>query len=70
MMSHMEQPIAKRPMPDYPRTPDGKYKYTTVTGEPKYFPSQTLPGLGDAQILPDWMHNWARKLLKRAPKDL
>jgi hypothetical protein len=65
-MSQMEQPTTKPPMPDYPRTPDGKYKYTTVTGEPKYFPSTILPGLGDAQILPDWVHNRLRKLFKRS----
>jgi hypothetical protein len=69
-MRHMEQPTTKRSTIPYPRTPDGKYKYLSVTGEPKRFPSQTLPGLGDAQILPDWMHNWARKLFKRAPKNL
>jgi hypothetical protein len=68
-MSHMEQPTTNRPMPDYPRTPDGKYKYTTWDGRPKYYPSTTVPGLGDAQILPDRVHNWVRKLLKRAPKE-
>ncbi len=65
-MSHMEQPTTKPPLTDYPRTPDGKYKYTTWDGEPKYYPSTKLPGLGSAQILPDWVHNWARKLFKRA----
>jgi len=67
-MSHMEQPTTNQPMPDYPRTPDGKYKYTTWDGEPKYLPSQELPGLGDAQILPDWAHNlWYRLLKSSAP---
>jgi hypothetical protein len=75
MMSHMEQPTTNEPpaglpdMPDYPRTPDGKYKYTGADGRPKYFPSETVPGLFDSQILPDWVHNWVRKLLTRAPKD-
>jgi hypothetical protein len=64
-MSHMEQPTTNRPMPDYPRTPDGKYKYT-LDGEPLYFPPQNLPGLGDAQILPDWIHNRVRRLFRRA----
>lgn len=68
-MSHMEQPTTKQPLPDYPRTSDGKYRYTTVTGEPKYFPSTILPGLGDAQILPDSVHNWVRRRFKRAPKE-
>jgi hypothetical protein len=44
-MSHMEQPTTKPPLPDYPRTPDGKYMYTASDGRPKYFPSTTLPGL-------------------------
>jgi len=65
-MSPMEQPPTKRPLPDYPRTPDGKYMYTTWDGRPKYFPSQKLPGIGNAQILPDWVHNQVRKLFKRA----
>jgi hypothetical protein len=69
-MSHMEQPTTNQPTPSYPTTPDGKPKYTTVTGEPKNYPSQTLPGLGDAQILPDWVHNWLRRIFKRAPKEL
>jgi hypothetical protein len=70
MMSHVEQPTTEQPMQDYPRTADGKYKYTTWDGRPKYYPSQTVPGLGDAQIFPDWVHNWVRKLFKRAPKSL
>jgi hypothetical protein len=65
MMSRMEQPAANRPMPDYPRTPDGKYKYTTWDGEPKHIPSMILPGLGNAQILPDWVHIRLRKLFRR-----
>jgi len=50
-------------------TPDGKYKYTGADGRPKVVPSTTVPGLGDAQILPDWVHNWVRRIFKRAPKD-
>ena len=69
-MSHMEQPTPPTPLPDYPRTPDGKYKYTTWDGRPKRYPSETVPGLGDAQILPDWVHSWVRRLFKRAPKEL
>jgi hypothetical protein len=66
MMSHMEQPTTNRPALDYPRTPDGKYKYTTADGQPLYYPPTILPGLGDAQILPDWVHSRLRKLFKRS----
>lgn len=69
-MSHMEQPTTNQPAIPYPRTPDGKLKYTTADGRPLHYPSTELPGLGDAQILPDWVHNWARKIFKRAPKEL
>jgi hypothetical protein len=65
-MSHMEQPTTRQPVIPYPMTPDGKYKYTGADGRPKVVPSQTLPGLGDAQILPDWVHNRLRKLFKRS----
>lgn len=68
-MSHMKQPTTKQPAIPYPTTPDGKYKYTTRDGRPKHYPSQKVPGLGDAQIFPDWVHNWVRKLFKRAPKE-
>jgi hypothetical protein len=62
-MSHMEQPTTSQPA-----TPETKPKYTTWDGRPLPYPSQTLPGLGDAQILPDWVHNWMRRLFKRTPK--
>ena len=68
-MSQMEQPATKQPTIPYPTTPDGKYKYTTAEGRPLHFPFETVPGLGDAQIFPDSVHNWVRKLLKRAPKE-
>ncbi len=65
-MSHMEQPTTKRPLPDYPRTPDGKYKYTSVTGEPKYFPSTKLPGLvGPDFPFPPSVAKLFRKLFRR-----
>jgi hypothetical protein len=70
MMSHMEQPTTKQPAIPYPRTADGKLKYTTADGRPLHYPSQTVPGLLKSQILPDRVHNWVRKLFKRAPKDL
>lgn len=69
-MSSMEQPTTRQPAIPYPTTPDGKYMYTTADGRPLHFPSTKLPGLGSSQILPDWVHNWARKLFKRPPKDL
>jgi len=66
MMSHMEQPTTSQPAIPYPTMPDGKYKYTTWDGEPLHYPSTKVPGLGNAQILPDWVHNFVRRLFKRA----
>jgi hypothetical protein len=67
MMSHMEQPTTKQPAIPYPRTPDGKYKYTTVTGEPKHYPSTTLPGLvGPDFPFPPSVVKLFRKLFKRS----
>jgi hypothetical protein len=64
----MEQPTTKQPAIPYPTTPDGKYKYTTWDGRPLHYPSTELPGLGDAQILPDWVHNlWHRLFRSSAP---
>jgi len=69
-MSPMEQPTTKQPAIPYPTTPDGKYKYTTWDGEPLNYPHDTVPGLFSAQILPDWVHNWAREIFKRTPTKL
>ena len=44
-MSHMEQPTTNRPTMDYPRTSDGKYKYTASDGSPRYHKPVTVPGL-------------------------
>ncbi|MGD0455472.1 MAG: hypothetical protein ACLPUT_07770 [Solirubrobacteraceae bacterium] len=57
----MEQPTTNQPT-----MPETKPKYTTGIGEPLNYPSQILPGLGNAQILPDWVHNRLRKLFKRS----
>ena len=72
MMSHMEQPTTSRPMPDYPRTPDGKYKYTTWDGEPKYYPSTKVRGplKGPLVPVPTWLSNRLSRLFKRSPKEL
>ncbi len=35
-MSPMEPATTNPPTPDYPRTPDGKYKYTAPNGRPMY----------------------------------
>lgn len=64
-MSHMEQPTINKPMPDYPRTPDGEYKYTTWDGRPLYFPSMTVPGLWSGPIIPLWLTSRLRRLFKR-----
>jgi hypothetical protein len=38
------------------------------TDEPRVhrFKSVKMPGVAKGPILPDWVHNWARRLFKRA----
>jgi hypothetical protein len=49
-MSAMEPPTANRPTRDYPRTPDGKYKYTTSDGSPRYFQQVKMPGVASQRL--------------------
>jgi hypothetical protein len=66
MMSHMEQPATNRPTLDYPRTPDGKYKYTAWDGSPRYHKPVTVPGLvGPDFPFPPPVAKFFRKLLRR-----
>jgi hypothetical protein len=53
-MRHMDQPTTST-LPDYPRTPDGKYKYTTWDGQPLYYPSTKVPGVLKGPLLPAWL---------------
>jgi hypothetical protein len=65
-MSHMEQPATNRPTLDYPRTPDGKYKYTASDGRPRYHKPVTVPGLvGPDFPFPAPVAKFFRKLLRR-----
>jgi len=67
-MSIMEPSTTNRTTRDYPRTPDGKYKYTASDGSPRHYKPVIMPGVASSPLLPDWVHNWARGILKRAPK--
>jgi hypothetical protein len=66
MMSHMEQPTTNRPTLDYPRTPDGKYKYTASDGSPRHYKSVILPDLvGPDFPFPPSVAKFFRKLFRR-----
>lgn len=62
-MSPMEPTTSSRPTQDYPRTPDGKYKYTSWDGSPRYFEQMILPGLGFT--FPRWLVGHLRRLFQR-----
>jgi hypothetical protein len=64
-MSGMDQPTANQPTRDYPRTPDGKYKYTTRDGSPRYFEQVKMPGVASSPILPESVSNFFRKRFRR-----
>ena len=65
-MSHMEQPTTNRPTMDYPRTPDGKYKYTASDGRPRYHKPVTVPDLvGPDFPFPAPVAKLFRKLFRR-----
>ncbi len=65
-MSVMEPTTISQPTRDYPRTPDGKYKYTTSDGQPLHFEPTTLPGLvGEDFLIPASVTKFFRKLLRR-----
>jgi hypothetical protein len=65
-MTGMEPTTTSRPTRDYPRTPDGKYKYTTSDGRPLHFEPSTIPGLvGDDFLIPASVTRFFRKLFRR-----
>jgi hypothetical protein len=65
-MSHMEQPATNRPTRDYPRTPDGKYKYTAWDGSPRHYKSVIVPDLvGPDFPFPPSVAKFFRKLFRR-----
>jgi hypothetical protein len=51
----MEPTRTTQPNRDYPRTPDGKYKYMTWDGRPLHFRSLITPGVASGPILPVWL---------------
>jgi hypothetical protein len=51
---------------DYPRTSDGKYKYTASDGSPRYHKPVTVPGLvGPDFPFPPPVAKFFRKLFRR-----
>jgi hypothetical protein len=65
-MTAMEPSTTNRPTRDYPRTPDGKYKYTTRDGRPLHFEPYRIPGLvGEDFLIPAWVTKFFRKLFRR-----
>jgi len=65
-MSAMEPTTTSQRTRDYPRTPDGKYKYTTEDGQPLHFEPSTIPGLvGDYPQIPASVTKFFRKLFRR-----
>jgi hypothetical protein len=65
-MSGMEPTTTVRSTRPYPRTPDGKYKYTTQDGRPLHYEPYRIPGLlGDDSLIPAWVTRFFRKLFRR-----
>ena len=66
-MSGVEPAASSRPARDYPRTPDGNYKYTARDGSPRYLEPYTIPSLvGEDFLIPAWVTKFFRKLFRRA----
>jgi len=62
----MEPTTTNQRTRDYPRTPDGKYKYTTSDGRPLHFEPERIPGLvGDDFLIPASVTKFFRKLFRR-----
>jgi hypothetical protein len=65
-MTAMESTTVSQRTRDYPRTPDGKYKYTTSDGRPLHFEPTTIPGLvGDDFLIPASVSRLFRRLFRR-----
>lgn len=65
-MSAMEPTNTSQRTRNFPRTPDGKYKYTASDGSPLYFEPTTIPGLlGDDPLIPASVTKFFRKLFRR-----
>jgi hypothetical protein len=64
-MSAMQQPTTDQPTRDYPRTPDGKYKYTAWDGSPRHYKQVKMPGVAKGPILPESVSEFFRKRFRR-----
>jgi hypothetical protein len=65
-MSAMEPATTNQPTRDYPRTPDGKYKYTAWDGSPRYLEPSSVPDLvGPDFPFPASVAKLFRKLFRR-----
>ena len=61
----MKPHTTNRPNRDYPRMPDGKYKYTASDGSPRYFQQVKMPGVASSPILPESVSKFFRRLFRR-----
>jgi hypothetical protein len=69
-MSGMEPTTTRRPTRPYPRTPDGKYKYTTQDGSPLHYEPYVIPDIiGPNFLIPAPVTKFFRRLFKRAPRE-
>ena len=65
-MSSMEPTTTSRSARPCPRTPDGKYKYTTRDGRPLHYEPYRIPGLvGEDFLIPAAVTKFFRKLFRR-----
>jgi hypothetical protein len=62
----MEPTTASKSTREYPRTPDGKYKYTAWDGSPRYLEPETIPDIiGENFLIPASVAKFFRKLFRR-----
>jgi hypothetical protein len=65
-MSGMEPTTTVRSTRPYPRTPDGKYKYTTLDGRPLHYEPYVIPDIiGPNFLIPASVTRFFRKLFRR-----
>jgi hypothetical protein len=66
-MNGMEPASTDRSSREYPRTPDGKYKYTAWDGSPRYLEPYTIPDIiGPNFLIPAVVTSFLRKLFRHA----
>jgi hypothetical protein len=65
-MSAMEPTTSSQPTREYPRTPDGKYKYTASDGSPLHLEPYIIPDiLGENFLNPAPVARFFRRLFRR-----